>query len=129
MNWLSLALRILSMVPTVVVSVEQIAKASNVSGTTKKQLALASLGLAAGVAQNLSPEHQNDIDAATTLASNAIDSTVAVYNFVGKFTKSGSDTATVAPSHVTTITTPVTESHKSTDAVSSTGSVVGGFAQ
>lgn len=79
MNWLIYVMRILPIIPGLVAHIEQIHGDAK-SGAEKKQLAMESLGLATQTATQLIPEQQTAIDAATTLASSAIDNTVAVMN-------------------------------------------------
>lgn len=81
MNWLGLILHIMTAVPSVVISVEQLAKSA--PGSTKKDLALNALGLAYGTASQLLPQFQPEIDAATTLAGTTIDNTVKFLNLIG----------------------------------------------
>jgi hypothetical protein len=84
MNWglfLKYAFQALTLVPQVVIGIEQI-KGGAKQGASKKELAMKSLGLANGVSSAILPEHQAAIDAATALASTAIDNTVALLNAI-----------------------------------------------
>lgn len=114
--WLKFLLNIVSLVPSVVMGVEQIA--ASAKGSDKKTLALNALGLSSAVASAVAPEHQADINTATQIASNAIDSTVALLNFVGTFKKS-------APVSVASFSTTPTGEVNSIGS----GSVSGGFPQ
>lgn len=53
------------------------------NGASKKELALAALGLAAGTAQTIAPEFAPEIGAATELAGGAIDLIVKGFNAAG----------------------------------------------
>lgn len=79
MNWLVFALTLITQIPKVVLGVEALAMGAK-QGAKKKDLAMASLGLSASVAADVLPEHRPAIEAATTLASNAIDNFVALAN-------------------------------------------------
>lgn len=81
-NWLAYLIRALAAVPTIVAGIESI-HGSNVAGATKKQMAMEALGLASAVAPAIDPQHQSAIEAATMLASQTIDGTVAVMNAAG----------------------------------------------
>ena len=112
MNWAKLVLLISTAIPKAVMGVEAIS-AGAATGATKKQLAMASLGLASSVATDVVPEqYQPAVQAATSLASVAIDNFVALMNSVGVFKHSDTTaTATPAPAvetpaQVTNATTP-----------------------
>jgi hypothetical protein len=77
-NWL---IKILSLIPYIVSGIETI-HGDTKSGADKKQLAMESLGLAAGAAEAADPGQKPSIIAATQLASSTIDGVVAVYNAV-----------------------------------------------
>src|ERR1051325_3455006 len=72
-------LSLIPLVPGIVQSVEMIHVAAK-NGAEKKELAMASLGLATGVASVALPEEKEAIDAATNLASNLIDNVVSFLN-------------------------------------------------
>ena len=91
MNWLQLMSKILSAVPVAVAGVEAIHGEKD--GVTKKQLALDSLGLSAAVAQLVTPNQQQAIDAATKAAADTIDAVVKVANSSGAFNKATAATA------------------------------------
>lgn len=78
-DWAGFAVRILTNVPVIVSGIEQIHGQAK-SGAEKKQLAMEALGLAYGTASVSDPGHQPIIDAAATMASQAIDSVVSVMN-------------------------------------------------
>ena len=82
MNWLNKILGILPLVGPVVSGIEN-THGSSMAGASKKQLALQALGLAYGVASSVIPGDQAEIDAATQLASFAIDTTVSLFNKKG----------------------------------------------
>lgn len=84
MNWSKFAawtLKILSSIPSVVMGVEQISQGAQ-QGSTKKTMAMQALGLANLTASAILPEYQPAVDAATVLASSAIDNTVAMFNAI-----------------------------------------------
>lgn len=92
MNWLSWIFKAVSLVPTVVAGIETIHAGE--SGATKKQLALASLGLANQVAQGVLPADQGELaNSAATKLSSSIDSWVSFFNEAGVFGKSGGSAA------------------------------------
>jgi hypothetical protein len=95
MNWITLLLRALQLVPVIVVGIEHIH--AEASGATKKQMAMDALALASGSAGILDPGDQPAIDVATQLTSNVIDNTVAVFNAAGIFGPRGSAPATIKP--------------------------------
>lgn len=70
-------MKILPAIPAVVQHIEQIHGDAK-SGAEKKQLAMESLGLATQFGEEVLPEQQAAIDAASNLASQVIDGTVAV---------------------------------------------------
>jgi len=82
MNWLSLFLSALHLVPGVVAGIENI-HGSAKSGADKKTLALQSLGLASGAAAAAAPQDATIINAATSAVGEVIDSTVDLFNAVG----------------------------------------------
>jgi len=94
MNWLQLMSKIFAAVPVAVAGVEAIDGEKD--GTTKKQLALDSLGLSSAVAQLVAPNQKQAIDAATKAAGDAIDGVVQVANASGDFNKA---TAATTLSH------------------------------
>lgn len=95
MNWITLLLRALQLVPVVVAGIEHIH--GEASGATKKQMAMDALALASGSAGILDPGDQAAIDAATQLTSNVIDNTVAVFNAAGIFGPRGSAPLKLSP--------------------------------
>jgi|ERR1700732_2825396 hypothetical protein len=95
MNWITLLLRALQLVPVVVAGIEHIH--GEASGATKKQMAMDALALASNSAGILDPGDQPAIDAATQLTSNVIDNTVAVFNAAGIFGPRGSAPAKLSP--------------------------------
>lgn len=72
-------IKLLGLIPYVVSGIEQV-HGDAMSGASKKQLALKSLGLAAGGAEALDPDADPAIRAATALAAQTIDGVKAVYN-------------------------------------------------
>lgn len=98
MNWILYMVRALQLVPVIVAGIEHIH--GEAPGATKKQMAMDALSLAYGGASALLPQDQPAIDAATQMASNVIDGTVAVFNQAGIFKGSGAVAAPkpVAPS-------------------------------
>jgi hypothetical protein len=79
MNWLKWTMQILMSLPSVVMGIESMVQGAK-QGPSKKDLALAALGLSSQTAANVLPEHQEAVAAATSLASNAIDNFVALAN-------------------------------------------------
>jgi hypothetical protein len=92
MNWLSLLMSILSSLPTLIQTVEQIH--SGASGATKKAkvMAFIDLGTAvgSGIAQQVDPKDAGKIQAVTAAVSGAIDANVAVLNAAGVLKTDGS---------------------------------------
>jgi Na+/H+ antiporter NhaD/arsenite permease-like protein len=78
MNWAALMSAIFKAVPYVVTGIEVLHK--DAAGTSKKQMALDSLGLASGIASSVAPQYQEAIGAATQAAGCAIDAVVAGFN-------------------------------------------------
>lgn len=80
MDWMKLISFIAIEVPKAVLGVEALVTGAK-QGATKKQLAMASLGLATSVASDVVPaELQPAVSAATSLASSAIDNFVYLMN-------------------------------------------------
>ena len=87
MNWLSWALKIFSLAPFVIQEIERIH--GELPGSSKKQIAMDSLSAATNVALSLAPaEQQPAVQAASSLASNVIDGTVALLNATGAMASS-----------------------------------------
>lgn len=85
MNWLKLALTLISLAPSVVQGVETIGRGR--SGSDKHQMAKQALMLASGVAATVDPKDADTINTVSGFASNVIDNTVAAFNASGVFTK------------------------------------------
>lgn len=83
--WAKYLMQVLQILPMIVTGIEHIHH--DAPGATKKQLALEALGLAYGTASTVLPEHQGAIDAATSLAANAIDGVVSTLNAAGVLQK------------------------------------------
>jgi hypothetical protein len=92
--------KMFSLIPYLIMGIEQFH--SDLPGASKKQLAMEALGLAANTAATLAPGKQEEIGAATQLASTGIDAFVATANQLGIFKKSISKTPVPAPAHVPT---------------------------
>jgi hypothetical protein len=84
-DWASFGIKMLQLAPTIIAGVEQIHGAA-VSGAEKKDLAQASLLLAAGVADNVLPADEAAIsDSVAQHTSTLIDSIVGIFNATGIF--------------------------------------------
>lgn len=83
-TFLSIA-KMLALLPYLLMGIEQVH--ADAPGSTKKQLALESLGLASNAATAILPGKQAEITAATQLASTAIDAVVSTANQLGVFKK------------------------------------------
>ena len=94
-TWFFLIMRSLSVLPALVAGIDAIHKGA--SGTTKKDLAMQSLGLAAGAALALDPNDQPIIDAAAETVSNAIDGVVKTFNAAGVLDHGGQPAKSPAP--------------------------------
>lgn len=81
MVWLNYILKAVTLAPAVVKSVETVVTGAK-QGATKKDLAMASLGISKAVAEQFAPEHQEQINAASQIVSIAIDQSVAFANLV-----------------------------------------------
>lgn len=80
MNWSKFAVFLANAVPKAVLGVEAIVSGAK-QGATKKDLAMASLGLAKSVATDIVPQDlQPAVNAASDFASSAIDNFVALMN-------------------------------------------------
>ena len=87
MNWLSIAMTALSLVPSVVADVETIITGAK-QGAAKKSLALASINAATGIADEvLTGVNKAAADGISALVSRTIDAFVAVGNTTGLFKK------------------------------------------
>jgi uncharacterized membrane protein YphA (DoxX/SURF4 family) len=78
-NWGAWLARALGALPYIVSGIEQMHGEAK-SGAEKKQIAMEALGLAYGTATTFLPEQKAAIDAATSLASVAIDGVKTMYN-------------------------------------------------
>lgn len=84
-NWAAFGLKLIQLAPTITAGVEQIHGAAK-SGAEKKDLAIASLMLATGVADNVLPADQSAIaDSVASEAGNLISSIVNIFNATGIF--------------------------------------------
>lgn len=82
MDWMKFAALLATEVPKAVLGIEAIVTGAK-QGATKKQLAMASLGLATNVATDAVPSDlQPAVSAASSFASSAIDNFVALMNAV-----------------------------------------------
>ena len=73
----------LPLLPGIISGIEYISKEAGTPGATKKQMALDALGLATGVAGVALPGFAPEIQAASELASGAIDLIVKGFNVAG----------------------------------------------
>lgn len=104
MNWLMILMKALQAAPAVVQFVEQTHK--NASGSTKKDMAMSSLGFATGISEFMLPQYKDAIDAASSTVSGAIDGIVATAHAAGVFTKKDQPSATTVEKPVAEVKQP-----------------------
>jgi hypothetical protein len=104
-NLLAFLLKAVTLLPTIVVGIEQIHKEA--SGATKKQMAMDALGLASGTASVLAPaSDQAAISATSQFASDTIDGLVNVFNATGLFQSKSAAALPPAPTVPALVTLP-----------------------
>ena len=113
MNWASIAMIALGLIPTVVKDIEAIITGAK-QGMTKKQLAIASIQAATGIAdQTLTGSDLDAANAVSSLVSNTIDAVVTRNNATGVFTQTPAQlpapTVQATSQAVTAQATPIAE--------------------
>jgi hypothetical protein len=82
-SFLSLFLKVLPLIPTVIAGVEQLHGEKD--GATKKQMAQDALSLATGVASAALPAQAQAVQVVSAATSSIIDATVSAFNAAGVF--------------------------------------------